>query len=355
MAALRFIAGAEARCLIEKQGGLTPDLVKMVLAASGGPKWLVLQALDQEIFGHWLPQTDQKIDLIGSSIGAWRMAGAAHPDPARKLPEFHMGYFDYRYQKGESMSSVSRSTEAMLDAWLSLNDKKQILKNDKRPLHISVARSKGLVASANPFLEGLGLSLAALFTVFDRRGVGAFYDRIIFSSVGKAPYSGIWQDFKRTDYTLLPEALRDVIMASCSIPFLVEPLASLPGAPDARYRDGGFIDYHYDIPFKPDGGLVLYPHFYPYIVPGWFDKKFKKRRASAKTRSHMLILAPSEEHVASLPGGRLTDRSDFLNFDNEERIALWRKVTDASRRLADDFRRAVENPDWLMSVLETDT
>ncbi len=352
MASLRFIAGAAARRKIEAAGGLTPDLVRLVLAASGGPKWLVLKALDHRIFGDWLPKAPQQVDLIGSSIGAWRMAGAAHPHAAHKIPEFHEGYFSYRYQKGEGPAVITRNTEDLLDRWLSDEDCRAVVHNSKRPLHIMVTRSKGLLASKNPIFEGLGLGLAGISSAFHRRAIGMFFDRCVLSSNGVVPQSDIWADYGRRDYVLEAGALKDAIMASCSIPFLVDPVTKMAGLPPGRYRDGGFIDYHFDVPFAPADGIVLYPHFYPYLVPGWFDKRFTARRAGARTLDHMLVLAPSGAHVAALPRGQIPDRNDFYRLDNDARLAEWRKVVSLSEKLADDFQRAVENPDWLMSVLE---
>lgn len=351
MQALRFIAGDVARARIAEHG-LTPELVSLVLGASGGPKWLVLQALDEAIFAHWLPAAEQKIDLIGSSIGAWRMAGAAHPEAARKIPEFHEGYFTYRYQKGQSAADITRNTEALLDDWLSDEDCKAIVANPKRVLHITISRSRGLMAQRHPALEGLGLGFAAISNAFSRRAIGLSFERVVLSSTGGPPEPDAWSDFRRSDYPLTAEALKQAIMASCSIPFLVQPVEELPGLPKGRYRDGGFIDYHFDISFKPERGILLYPHFYGHLVPGWFDKGFKHRRAGGDTLSHSLILAPSEGHVASLPFGRIPDRNSFTKMDNEARLAYWRAVTDASQRLADDFERAINNCDWLLSVLE---
>ena len=51
-------------------------LVPVIPGAAGGPKGLILNPLDRYIFGHWLPQSQQTVHLLGASIGAWRMAAA---------------------------------------------------------------------------------------------------------------------------------------------------------------------------------------------------------------------------------------------------------------------------------------
>ena len=73
--ALRLYAGPTARQHIE-QHGLRPPDVGVIPAAAGGPKGLILGPLDRFLFGHWLPQSTQPVDLVGASIGAWRMATA---------------------------------------------------------------------------------------------------------------------------------------------------------------------------------------------------------------------------------------------------------------------------------------
>lgn len=73
MRALRLYAGPQARRHIE-QHGLRPQDVRVVPAAAGGPKGLVLGPLDRFIFGDWLASSSQPVHLVGASIGAWRVA-----------------------------------------------------------------------------------------------------------------------------------------------------------------------------------------------------------------------------------------------------------------------------------------
>ena len=83
-AVLAIRAGARALARI-KSHGLDPAEVSLVPAAAGGPKGLVLIGLDRAIFGEWLPRSPRRRWLISASIGAWRMAAACMPDPAKAL------------------------------------------------------------------------------------------------------------------------------------------------------------------------------------------------------------------------------------------------------------------------------
>ena len=46
--------------------------------------------------------------------------------------------------------------------------------------------------------------------------------------------------------------------------------------------------------------------------------------------------------MASLPGGKLPDRSDFLELDTEQRIRRWKNVIERCRVLADEFNDLAE-------------
>lgn len=71
--ALQVLAGPRARAHIE-QNGLRPDDIRVMVGASGGPKWLCLAALDEYLFGEFFAGRNQPLDLLGSSSGAWRFA-----------------------------------------------------------------------------------------------------------------------------------------------------------------------------------------------------------------------------------------------------------------------------------------
>ncbi len=80
MKALELRAGPKALAHIKSHGLRAAD-IGVIPAAAGGPKGLILQALDQWLFGTWLPSAPRSRSLIGASIGAWRMAAACHADP----------------------------------------------------------------------------------------------------------------------------------------------------------------------------------------------------------------------------------------------------------------------------------
>jgi hypothetical protein len=97
-----------------------------------------------------------------------------------------------------------------------------------------------------------------------------------------------------------------------------------------------------DLDFGPGDGLVLYPHFYSHVVPGWFDKSLAWRRAGATNFRRALLIAPSPELVATLPGAKIPDRRDFYTMPEAERFRRWQAVVDASTALGDELHELIE-------------
>lgn len=63
----------------------------------------------------------------------------------------------------------------------------------------------------------------------------------------------------------------DAVRASCSIPFVLDAVHDIAGAPRGAYC----MDYHMHLDYlasQTGQGVVLYPHFQKAVVPGWLDK-----------------------------------------------------------------------------------
>jgi len=91
--------------------------------------------------------------------------------------------------------------------------------------------------------------------------------------------------------------------------------------------------------------LILYPHFYPYIIPGWFDKKNVNRRINGSAADRIILLAPSEKFISRLPFGRIPDRKDFSCLMGQDgvRVNAWEKAADMGRLLGDAFLEATHS------------
>ena len=144
---------------------------------------------------------------------------------------------------------------------------------------------------------------------------------------------------------LTPANLEDAIVSTGSIPLVLHGVRDIAGARPGTYRDGGIIDYHLDVPHSEAGKLTLYPHFFERIVPGWFDKRLTWRRAAPDHVAATVLISPSPEFVARLPGGKVTDRTDFQRYAPAERIRVWRRVVAECQALADELHEVLEKDD----------
>lgn len=332
---LTLLAGPDALRLIRERG-LRGDDVDVVPGASGGPKWLVLAGLDRALFAGLFQNRTRPLHLIGSSIGSWRLACVAQKDPVLALRRFEAAYIHQRITPKPTPTQVSESCARILDALLGEDGEAEILGHPWARLHIVTALCRGAVGMEERRAQLFGLLLCALGNLVSRRTLGLHMERVIFHTAGDtSPFAGL-KDLPSSHLALTRENLRLALLASGSIPLLISGVR-IPGAPAGVFRDGGVVDYHLDLDFGPGTGLVLYPHFYPYVVPGWFDKSLRWRRARPQNFRRALLISPSPELIARLPGGRIPDRIDFEQMTDAERIRAWTQVVSESERMGDEM------------------
>lgn len=341
---LTIRAGPLALSLI-RRNGLRAGGVDIVPGASGGAKWLVLSGIDKYLAGEFLTAPRQRpLHLIGSSIGSWRMAAYMLDDPVAALTRGHQAYIhDQDYVGRPTPREISDVGEHILDTLLGPAGVDEILRHPWMRLHVMTSAARGLAGSARRSVVMLALGVAAAANLVSRRTLALQMRRVIFHSAGDdSPFRAL-RDFPTTHRALTRDNLRTALLASAAIPLVLEGVR-IPGeggARDALHWDGGVVDYHLDIDFGRGEGIVLYPHFYSHIVPGWFDKSLRWRRASGANFSRALLVAPSDDFVARLPGAKIPDRRDFHRFPHAERKRRWQAALEAGETLGGHLRELV--------------
>ena len=339
-----------------QEHGLRARDVGVVPGAAGGPKGLVLGPLDRFIFGEWLAATDHPVHLVGASIGAWRMATACLDDPRAAFERLERDYIaqDYGLPPGRRMPMAEFISERFGDNLRAFYGGRvgEVLAHPRYRLHIVTSRGRHVLGREHRVRTPLGYLGAFLTNGVHRKAMGAWLERVVFSS-GAADAPAILP-FATTDYRTRQVALSAAnfcaaLQASCSIPFALRAVHDIPGAPPGAYWDGGITDYHLHLDYDagtPDG-LVLYPHFQKAIVPGWLDKGLRWRHGATRFLDSTVVLAPDAAWVRSLPGGKLPDRSDFARYgaDLPARTTAWSTAVSASRQLADEFASWLAQPD----------
>jgi hypothetical protein len=349
MKALQIHAGPRARAQLRERG-LAPADVRVVPAAAGGPKGLALNPLDRFLFGHWLKEAPQTLHLMGASIGAWRMACACRPDADAALAQLAEDYIAQAYPhepgKPPKACDVTRVFGATIDSRLGVRAA-ELLAHPTRRLHVVTSRGRHLMRREGRLRTPLGYLGAFATNLLSRRAMGGWLERVMFSD----PREGLpfaLHDYRTKQVALATGNLGAAVLASCSIPFWLDAVHDIPGAPRGAYWDGGITDYHLHLDYaQMTEGLVLYPHFQASVVPGWLDKALKHRHAATARLSNVVLLAPNPEWVkAVMPNRKLPDRGDFKAYGErvDERRRDWARAVAESQRLADEFAEAVRRP-----------
>lgn len=342
--ALVFKAGRSAYAEI-REHGFAAEQIGTILGASGGAKWLVLSQLDRVITDRILPKLEGPVYLLGSSVGAWRFACYAQPDPRAAIERFEAAYLAQRYSEKPDAKEITSTTVRILDTILGPNGAEDALAHPILRTNVMTVRARHLTASERRPVLAAGLLMAMAANTVHRRTLGAFFERGLFYDARDLPPFYDITGFPIHRIPLTVDNFRDAVVATGSIPLVLEGVRDIAGAPPGMYRDGGIIDYHLDLPAAAADRIALFPHFFDELKPGWFDKRLGWRRHAAASTDRMLVICPSNAFIAGLPGGKVPDRHDFLRLTEADRVRIWTGVVDACRRLADELHDALDRND----------
>jgi hypothetical protein len=338
---LVFKAGPAAFDSIQRHG-FAPERIGTLVGASGGAKWLVLSQLDRVILDTIVPRLAGPVHLVGSSIGAWRFSCYARSDPLAAIDRFEDAYIEQSYSEAPDIHEITAKSREILRFVLGDSGIAEILSHPIFRTHVMTVRSRHLGSADNPLLLGAALLGAASCNAISRASLGWFFERVLFYDARELPpFFGV-EGFRTQRVGMGPDNLEDVIAATGSIPLVLSGVRNIARAAPGIYRDGGIIDYHLDVPHSDPDRLAFYPHFFDRIVPGWFDKRLRWRRATAANVDRTLLVCPSPEFVAKLPQAKIPDRTDFKRYTPGKRVATWRAVVRECEALADELHEVFE-------------
>ncbi len=255
---LNYFAGANAFQRIREEG-LTPEMIEMIVGAAGGPKWLILSHLDRYIFGNWISNRARPLHLIGASIGAWRFAAAAQPNPAKAIKRLEDDYIHQSYSAKPSRAEVSGKLVKIIHHFLSDDGGEMAINHPFMRLHILTTKSRGLTKSDGKIPLTLGMAGTALLNLFSRKAIRVCFERALFYHPHDIPPFYNISDFPIQKIPLSSQNLPAVLFATGSIPFLMGGVSQVPGAPPGAYWDGGITDYHLHLAMRADAAPVATP------------------------------------------------------------------------------------------------
>ncbi|MBC3885628.1 patatin-like phospholipase family protein [Undibacterium griseum] len=354
---IQIFAGKTAFHHVQQHGLQAADIA-VIPAAAGGPKGLILQAIDQWLFGEWLPSAPRERSLLGASIGAWRMAAASCADPVAAFERLGNLYCEQQYPENPGPHDVSQKIRQLLQAFIG-GYEEEIVHQPQHRLHLLTNRGRGLLFSPQSTLAAkAGFAAATFSNLRSRARLARHLERVIIGDARDTlPWLHTPFDRFTTHFCALDkDNLAPALLASGTLPLIMEPVTAIPHTPAGTYWDGGIIDYHLALPYarlqtQNTKELVLYPHFTRQIVPGWLDKALPWRRAGLGRDKHwvdnLVMIAPSDAFVRSLPRGKLPDRKDFFHYGtrHQQRIQAWRTAIAESRRMRDDLAAFIARPD----------
>ena len=330
------------------ENGIAPADVACIPAAAGGPKGLALIPTDKLLYREWLGDA-APIELIGASVGAWRMAALAQIEPIAALERLQHSYVrDQNYPAKPTPDDVAQACRRLATSVL---DGTALRVRPGVSLTIVTSRARGVLSDSGSMVA---FARAALSNTVSRAALAAHLERVLFTA-GPTFLARPFDDFGAQVVPLQASNTEAALIASGSIPMICSPVRGIAGAPDGTYWDGALVDYHLQLPYErltrggPRRRIVLYPHFNNYVTPGWLDKHLPWRR---KSRNHpwlddVLLAAPSKSFLATLPNAKLPDRKDFYRYgqDHPSRIRDWERAISECERFAEALLGWLQRPD----------
>ena len=211
-------AGPRAQAQVRDRG-LAPADVVCLPAAAGGPKGLGLLPLDELLHVEWLARAP-RLHLVGASIGAWRAAALAGPDPPAALRRLRHAYVrDQSYPARPSPTQVSATIRGVV---------RRVL--DGHPLAVRPGVGLDVLTSharAGPLGQDpsrRAFASAAFANAVSRARLATHLDRVSFHLGARSALEPPFDAFGWNRVPLDADNAEDALLASGSIPLVCAPV-----------------------------------------------------------------------------------------------------------------------------------
>jgi hypothetical protein len=258
------------------------------------------------------------------------------------LDRFESLYLEQTYSEKPDSNEISETGRDILQQILGQTGASEIVSNPKLRLHVMAVLSRNITSSDTRIFLAAGLFAAITANFISRRALGLFFSRALFFDARDLPPFYNASGFPMERIRMSEKNLLDAITASGSIPMVMNGVRNIDGAPAGTYRDGGILDYHLDLPTSDPDRLTLFPHFFDWLKPGWFDRQLPWREHDPAHTDRTILICPTPEFIAGLPNGKVPDRTDFVNFPTEVRLRMWRTAVSQCRAMADELNDVLD-------------
>lgn len=345
---IKIQAGKKAIQHIRKNGGLAPQDISVIPAAAGGPKWIILHALDKYLMQNWFGDRVKPLHLVGASAGAWRMLCHTLPKPVEALDRFLKAYVEQSYPTWPTPHEVSQKLNHILAQILGADGYGQLLRESTRKLYVISSLTE--LMGTKEIQRKLKFSGIVLKNTFSRKSIRNNMTRVVFTN--SSDHDILVEDHFATQYiTFSPSNIQSALRSTGTIPFLMEPVSDIASL-DGLLWDGALVDYHIGLDYNTDG-LILYPHFADLIIEGWFDKFLPWRKFSGKVLDRMIMISPTSEFISRLPDAKIPDRKDFETYmeNDSDRISNWYQAAAMGNEMAEEWDKIYSDGSLLDHII----
>lgn len=345
MNCIRIKAGKRAYEVIQ-DGGFHLGHITTYFAPATGPRWLVAAGFDLTLLKDSRLGGSKTVTLIGSSAGAWRFAAWVQPEPEKSYRNLMEAYITTSYSRKDTPATILQSMQGIVNAFIESDALSFALANKKYRLAILTARAKHLISSEVRWIQQIGLGMCFLMNTVNSSYTYNFAQRVVFYNGPKPPQFCLNNDFRGRYIPLNEINFKHAVIASGAIPLVIAGVRNIYGAPIGVYRDGGLTDYHLTQNYAPkDNEITLFFNHQERIIPRWMDKKLTYRKPPDHVLDNVLMVYPSDEFVATLPGGKVPDRGDFATFIDNPRVRIehWLQAVKLAQPLGEQFLELVDS------------
>ena len=215
---------------IVRDGGFRLASVKVLAGASGAAKFLVLTGMDRVLMSLFKERANP-LYLIGTSIGAFRMAAYCQRDPLEALGRLEREYIAQQYDSRPTRREVTGESWRILHAYIEDDEIEHILNHPFMRISFLANKCKGLLKSENLLFQGLGVALAAGVNRLNRTGLGRFFERALFCDSREDPPFASMNQFPMGIHRLTESNFKEALLSSGSIPIAMEGVSGIAGRP----------------------------------------------------------------------------------------------------------------------------
>lgn len=323
-----------------RDGMFTFDDVSGVVGPAVGPRWFLAAGFDLALMRAGVLGRKYPVTLAGASAGALRFGAWVQPEPERVYRRLVDSYSSLSFTGRDTPATIQQALADVIDEYIEDDAVPFALANRRYRLAFTVARARHLLRSDIGLFQLPALVMAGLCNIVSPGALSLFFQRVVFYSGYQPPAFCRRPEFRGLTIPLDQANFKRVLLASSAVPLRVAGVKNIFGAPRGLYRDGGLVDYHCNQYHGGDGdGVVLMFHHQKDIVPTWLDGRLIHRTLPPSWTDNVLLITPTPSFVASLPGGKIPDRTDFTTFagNPDERVKRWRRVIELSMPLGGAF------------------